>query len=138
MVNLTTRGLLKSDDPDLSRGFHQGKSRSLITKTPEFAIPRFLEMGNIMTRGLLKLDGPDLFRGFHHGRSRPLITRTPEFVIPDFPKWEISRHVASLNRTTQIYFGVSTMECPNLSSPGLLSSRLPISQNGKSLDTWPP
>jgi hypothetical protein len=91
-----------------------------------------------MTRGLLKSDGPDLSRGFHHGKSRSLITRTPEFAIPDFPKWEISRHVASFNRTTRIYFGVSTMECLDLSSPELLSSRLPISRSGKSLDTWPP
>jgi hypothetical protein len=46
--------------------------------------------------------------------------------------------VASVNRTTRIYFGVSTMECPDLSSPELPSSRLPISQSGKYLDTWPP
>jgi hypothetical protein len=31
----------------------------------------------------------------HHQNSR--------VPIPDFPKWEISRHVASLNRTVQIY-----------------------------------
>jgi hypothetical protein len=39
---------------------------------------------------------------------------------------------------TQIYFGASTMECPDLSSPGLPSSRLLIYRNGKSLDMWPP
>jgi hypothetical protein len=44
-------------------------------------------------------------RGFHHGKSRTLVTRTPEFAIPDFPKWVISRHVASVIRTVQIYFG---------------------------------
>jgi hypothetical protein len=43
MVNLMTHDLLKSDDPNLSRGFHHGKSRSLITRTPEFAIPNFLK-----------------------------------------------------------------------------------------------
>jgi hypothetical protein len=56
---------------------------------------------------------------FHHGKSRSLVTRTPDSAIPDFPKWEISRHVASLNRTVQICLGVSTMESPDLSSPGL-------------------
>jgi hypothetical protein len=44
-------------------------------------------------------------QGFHHGKSRSLVTRTPEFAIPDFPKWEISRHVASLNRTVHICLG---------------------------------
>jgi hypothetical protein len=45
-----------------------------------------------------------MLQGFHHGTSRSLVTRTPEFPTPDFPKWEISRHVASFNRTIQIYF----------------------------------
>jgi hypothetical protein len=36
---------------------------------------------------------------------RSFVTRTPEFPIPDFPKWEISRHMASFNQTVQIYFG---------------------------------
>jgi hypothetical protein len=40
---------------------------------------------------------------------RSFVTRTPEFPIPDFPKWEISRHVASFNRTVQIYFGAFTL-----------------------------
>jgi hypothetical protein len=35
---------------------------------------------------------------------RSFITRTLEFPIPDFLKWEISRHVASFNQMTQIYF----------------------------------
>jgi hypothetical protein len=59
-------------------------------------------MGNLTTRGPLKSDGPDLSQGFHHGKSRSHITRTPEFAIPDFLKWEISRHVAPLNRMVQI------------------------------------
>ena len=69
--------------------------------------PRFpiSDTGNILTRGLRYSDGLDLSRGFHNGKSRSLITKTPEFVIPNFPKWEISRHVASFNRTTQIHFG---------------------------------
>jgi hypothetical protein len=62
-------------------------------------------MGNLTTRGLRYSDGSDLSRGFHHGKSRTLVTRTPEFAIPDFPKWVISRHVASVIRTVQIYPG---------------------------------
>jgi hypothetical protein len=62
-------------------------------------------MGNLSTRSLPKLDGPDLSRGFRHGKSRSLFTKTPEFSTPDFPKWEILRHVASFNPTTQIHFG---------------------------------
>jgi hypothetical protein len=40
---------------------------------------------------------------------RSFITRTLEFPIPNFPKWEISRHVDSFNRTTWIYFGAFTL-----------------------------
>jgi hypothetical protein len=35
---------------------------------------------------------------------RYFVTITLVFSIPDFPKWEISRHVASFNGTVQIYF----------------------------------
>jgi hypothetical protein len=62
-----------------------------------------------MTRGLLKSDDPNLFWGFHHGKSRTLVTKTPKFMILDFPKWDISRHVASLNWMIQIYFGAFTL-----------------------------
>jgi hypothetical protein len=47
-------------------------------------------------------------RGFHHGKSQTLVNRNPDSAIPDFPKWEISRHVASVNRTAQIYSRVFT------------------------------
>jgi hypothetical protein len=95
-------------------------------------------MGNLSIRSLPKSVGLRLLWGFHPGTYQSLVNGTPEFSIPDFPKWEISRHVASFNRTTRIYFGVSTMECPDLSSPELSSYRFPISRNGKSHDTWPP
>jgi hypothetical protein len=49
------------------------------------------------------------------------------FPMSESPKWVISRHVSSLNRTVQIYFGTSTMECPDL-----LSSRPPKSRSPKS------
>jgi hypothetical protein len=75
-----------------------------------------------MTRGLRRSDGPDLSRGFHHGKSQTLVTRTSKFVIPDSPKWAILRHVASVVHTVQIYPEVFTMENPELSSPGILSS----------------
>jgi hypothetical protein len=39
MGNLTTRGLRRSDGPNLSQGFHHGKSQTLVTRTSEFAIP---------------------------------------------------------------------------------------------------
>jgi hypothetical protein len=71
---------------------------------------RFPEMGDLATRGLRQLDNSDLSWGFHHGKSRTLVNRNLDSAIPDFPKWEISRHVASVNRTTQIYPRVSTME----------------------------
>jgi hypothetical protein len=76
--------------------------------------------------------------GFIKARARVLVNGTPESPIPDFPKWVISRHVASLNRSVQIYPRISTMESPDLLSSGLLISRFLISRNGKSHDTWPP
>jgi hypothetical protein len=85
---------------------------------------------NLLTRSLLKSDGPRLLRGFHHGKSRSLVTRTSEFAIPVFPKRVISRHVASLNRTVHDCFGVSTMESPDLSSPGLPNSRFRFPETG--------
>jgi hypothetical protein len=136
--NLSTRHLLKSDGPQLLRGFHPGKSRSLVTRTPDLAIPDFPEMGDLTTRGLRQSDGSDLSRGFHHGKSRTLVNRNPDSAIPDFPKWEISRHVASVNRTAQIHPGVFTMENPELLSTGIPIPRFPISRNGRSHDTWPP
>jgi hypothetical protein len=72
-------------------------------------------MVNLSTRHLLKSDGPQLLRGFHLGKSRSLVARTPDLVIPDFPKWEISQRVASVNWTAQVYPGVSTLESPEIS-----------------------
>jgi hypothetical protein len=43
MGNLTTHGLRQSDGSDLSQGFHHGKSRSLVTRTPDLTIPDFLK-----------------------------------------------------------------------------------------------
>jgi hypothetical protein len=79
-----------------------------------------------------------LLSGFIKVRARPLVNETPESPIPDFPKRVISRHVASRNRSVYSYFGVSTMEHPDLSSPKIPSSQFSISRNGKSHDTWPP
>jgi hypothetical protein len=95
-------------------------------------------MGNLSTRHLLKSDGPQLLWGFHPGKSRSLVARTPDLAIPDFPKWEISRRVASVNRTAQIYPGVFTLENPELLSTGIPIPRFSISRNGRSYDTWPP
>jgi hypothetical protein len=36
-----TRGLRQSDDLDLSRGFHHGKSQTLVNRNPDSAIPDF-------------------------------------------------------------------------------------------------
>ena len=66
-----------------------------------------------MTRGLRQLDGSDPSRGFHHGKSRTLVNKNLDSVIPGFPKWEISRHMASVNRTAQIrlrVFAPNTLE----------------------------
>jgi hypothetical protein len=41
MGDLTTRGLRQSDDPDPSRDFHNGKSRSFVNRTPDFLTPSF-------------------------------------------------------------------------------------------------
>jgi hypothetical protein len=111
-------------------GICQGKSLSFCQRNSRIPDPRFPETGNLSTRHLLKSDGPPLLWGFHHGKSRSLVTRTPDLAISDFPKWEISRHVASVNRMAQIYPGVSTMESPDLLSTGLPISRLPFSRNG--------
>jgi hypothetical protein len=119
-------------------GFVKARARVFVSGTPESPIPDFLETGNLSTRHLLKSDGPQLLRGFHPGKSRSLVARTPDLAIPDFPKWEISRRVASVNRTAQIYPGVFTMENPELLSTGIPIPRFPISRNGRSYDTWPP
>jgi hypothetical protein len=120
----------------LPSGCIKARARPLVIGTPES--PIFPETGNLSTRHLLKSDGPQLLRGFHPGKSRSLVARTPDLAIPDFPKWEISRHVASVNRTAQIYPGVFTMENPELLSTGIPIPRFPISRNGRSYDTWPP
>jgi hypothetical protein len=91
-----------------------------------------------MTHGLRQSDNSDLSQGFHHGKSRALVNRNPDSVIPDFLKWEISRCVASINRMTQIYLGVFTMENPELLSRGISIPRFLISRNGRSHDAWPP
>jgi hypothetical protein len=41
MGDLTTRGLRQLDGPDLSQDFHNGKSRSLVNRTPDFLTPGF-------------------------------------------------------------------------------------------------
>jgi hypothetical protein len=130
--------LFSYDHIFISIGIYQGESPTSCQRVSQIPNPRFPEMSNLMTRRLLRSGGSDLSRGFHHGKSRTLITRTSEFAIPDFTKWEISRHMASVNRTVHIYPGVFTMENPELSSPGLPSSRFSISRDGKSHDTWPP
>jgi hypothetical protein len=99
-----THGPLKSDGTDLFQGFHHGKSRSLITRTPKFAIPDFLNWEISRHVASLNQTVQILSRGFHNGKSRSLITRTPEFLTPNFLKWEILRHMASFNQTTQIHF----------------------------------
>jgi hypothetical protein len=76
--------------------------------------------------------------GLINTRARPLVNGTPEFSIFDFPKWVISRHVASLNRTVQIYFETSTMECPDLLSSGLPKSRNPNPDTDSSFGTFAP
>jgi hypothetical protein len=76
--------------------------------------------------------------GFVKARARVFVSGTPESSIPDFPKRVISQHVTSLNRTVHNCSGVSTQESPDPLSPGLPISRFLISQNGRSLDAWPP
>jgi hypothetical protein len=103
-----------------------------------FCDSRFPEMGDLATRGLRQSDGSNLSRGFHIGKSQTLVNGNPDSVILDLPKWEISRQVASVNQTVQIYPGVSTLENPELLSTGIPIPRFPISRNGRSRDTWPP
>jgi hypothetical protein len=100
---------LKSDGPDLSRGFHHGKSQYFITRTPEFVIPNFSNWEISRHMASLNQMVQILSRGFHNGKSQSFITRTPEFSTHDFPKWEILRHVASFNWTTQIHFGTFSL-----------------------------
>jgi hypothetical protein len=76
--------------------------------------------------------------GFIKARAQPIVNSAPESPIPDFPKWVISRHVTSLNRTTQNCSGVSTLESLDPLSLGLPIPRTPMSRNGRSYDTWPP
>jgi len=95
-------------------------------------------VGDLTRHGLRQSDGSDLSLGFHHGKSRTLVNRNLDSAIPDFLKWEISRHVASINQTAQICPGVFTMENPELLSTGISIPRFLISQNGRSHDMWPP
>jgi len=97
-------------------GFVKARTQVFVSGTPESLIP---ETGNLSTRHLLKSDGPQLLWGFHPGKSRSLVARTLDLAISDSPKWEISRRVASVNRTTQIHPGVFTMENPELLSIGI-------------------
>jgi hypothetical protein len=53
MGNLTTRGLLKSDGPDLISGFPQWKVPISHHQNSRVLDSRFPEMGNLTTRGLL-------------------------------------------------------------------------------------
>jgi hypothetical protein len=56
-----------------------------------------------------------------------LVHEIPDSAILDFLKWEISRHMASVNRMVQIYPGVSTLENRELFSTGIPILRFPIS-----------
>jgi hypothetical protein len=76
-------------------------------------------MGDLATRGLRQSDGSNISCSFHIRKSQTLVNRNLDSAIPDFPKWEISRHVASVNQTAQIYPGVSTLENPELLSTGI-------------------
>jgi hypothetical protein len=105
--------LFSYDHSFISVGIYQGESPTSCQWNSRIPDHQFPKMGNLMTRGLSRSGGPDLSRGFHPRNSRTLVTRTPEFTIPDFPKWEISRHVASVIQTVHIYPEVFTMESPD-------------------------
>ena len=76
--------------------------------------------------------------GFVKARAWVFVNGILESPIPDFPKWVISRHVTSLNRTAHNFSEVSTLESLDPSSPGLSIPRFLISRNGRYYDTWPP
>jgi hypothetical protein len=103
MGNLTTRGLHHLDGSDLSQGFHHGKSKTLVIRNPDSAIPDFpkwvilrhvasvIRTAHIYP-GVFTMENPEL-------SSLGILNS----VIPDFLKWVILRHVASVNQTTPIY-----------------------------------
>jgi hypothetical protein len=76
--------------------------------------------------------------GFFKSRAWVFVNEIPESLISDFPKQVISRHITSLNQTVHNCSGISTQQSPDTLSPGLPISRFPISQNGRSRNTWPP
>jgi hypothetical protein len=105
-------------------GFINTRARPLVNGTPEFPMDSsfqdFPRNPRLQTRVL-------------HGWTVQIISRLRQvrsqnthlpLLFPDvrIPKWVISRHVSSLNRTVQIYFGTSTMECPDLLSSRPLKS----------------
>jgi hypothetical protein len=87
----------------------------------------FLNQTVITDPRILRRD-PVRSSGFIIMRIQTLDHGTPESSIPGFPMQLISRHVASINRTTQIYSGVSTMGNPELLSTGVPIPRFPMSQ----------
>jgi hypothetical protein len=75
--------------------------------------------------------------------GKDLSRKEPDFLSaelsnPRSSKWEISRHVASVNQTAQIYLGVSTLENLELLLTEIPIPRFPIFRNERSRDTWPP
>jgi hypothetical protein len=104
MGDLATRGLRRSDGSDYIGVFTWDFPEFLL---PGLPISRFPISRNGRSRDTWppSFGRLGLYRGFHLGLSRILVTRTPDLAIPDFPKWEISRHVASVVRTAQIYPG---------------------------------
>jgi hypothetical protein len=116
-------------------GFVKARAQVFVSETPESLIP---EMGDLATRGLRQSDGSNLSRGLHIGKSRNLVNGNPDSVNPNLPKWEVSGHVASVNRTAHNCSGVSTMENFELLSTEIPILRFLISKNGRSHDTWSP
>jgi hypothetical protein len=94
-------------------GFSPWKIPNSCQQESRFRDSRFPEVEGLTTHGLHQSDDSDPSWGFHHGKSRTLVNRNPDSAIPDFPKWEISRHVASVNQTAQIrprVFAPNTLE----------------------------
>jgi hypothetical protein len=81
-------------------GFSPWKIPNSCQQKSRFRDSRFPEMGDLTKRGLRQSDGSSLSQGFHHGKSQTLVNRNLDSAIPDFLKWEILRHVASVNQTT--------------------------------------
>jgi hypothetical protein len=95
-------------------GMYQGESPTSCHRDSQ--IPNFPKTGNPLTRRPLNRTVHNCPGVSTQGKSRFLVAKVPDSTIPDFPKWEILRHMASVNRMAKVYPRVFTMENPELLS----------------------